>query len=172
MSLRIIALLAAFAYLTRKEVTYAQSLNPGQVPQQLWSPLVAQKLNATARTVSSTQVRSLLSSKAHETEPIGQYPQYTDRTQGHWVNFGTDYWTSGFLPVQLYAMLTREELCPSLKSGVDWLTLGRAWSTGLLQLEAHTTVGHDVGFISMPFASELQRSVGDPHACWLCSDIW
>jgi hypothetical protein len=87
-----------------------------------------------------------------------QYPQYTDRSGGWWVDYGTDYWTSGFLPVELYAMQTREELCPSLKSGVDWLALGRAWSGGLTQLEVHTTVGHDVGFISMPFVSELQRN--------------
>jgi hypothetical protein len=85
----------------------------------------------------------------------GQYPQYTDRTSGQWIDFPTDYWTSGFLPATLYAMHTREELCPSLSSGVNWLGLGRRWSAGLTALEAHNTVGHDVGFISMPFVDEI-----------------
>jgi hypothetical protein len=86
-----------------------------------------------------------------------QYPQFTDRTQGYWVNYGTDYWTSGFLPVALYAMQKREELCPSVKSGINWLDLGRRWSNGLHQLEVRNTVGHDVGFIAMPFMEELAR---------------
>jgi hypothetical protein len=57
MSLRLFALLAAFAYLTREDTAYAYTatVNPYQVPAQLWSPLLAQKVNATAYAVSSTQ---------------------------------------------------------------------------------------------------------------------
>lgn len=110
----------------------------GTVPDELWSPLVAQKVYKTAANVSSTS-----------------YPQLTDRVQGKWINYGVDYWTSGFLPAELYAMRRREELCPSLKSSYDWLELGREWSRGLLSLIPKNSVGHDVGFISFPFLEEL-----------------
>jgi hypothetical protein len=56
MSFRIIALIGAFAYLSRKDHVHALNLNHHAVPNQLWSPLIAQKVNATAFTVSSTQV--------------------------------------------------------------------------------------------------------------------
>jgi hypothetical protein len=108
------------------------------VPDELWSPLVAQKVYRTAANVSSTR-----------------YPQLTDRVQGKWVTYDVNYWTSGFLPVELYALRRREELCPSVSSGVDWLKLGRQWSYGLLSLIHHNGVGHDVGFISFPFVEEL-----------------
>jgi hypothetical protein len=118
----------------------SSSKHANSLPSELWSPLVAQKFYKTASNVSATQ-----------------YPQYTDRTVGHWVNFNVDYWTSGFLPVALYAMRKREELCPGLAPNpkVDWLKLGREWSRGLLSLEVKNSVGHDVGFISFPFAEEF-----------------
>lgn len=112
-----------------------------QPPPQLWSPLVAQKFAATAQPVSRTQ-----------------YPQFTTRDTGVWVDYGVDYWTSGFLPAALYAMHAREQLCPGLAPSppVDWLELGREWSAGLRSLEVRNTVGHDVGFISFPFVEELK----------------
>jgi hypothetical protein len=109
------------------------------VPAELWSSLVTQKVARTAANVSTTS-----------------YVQLTDRVNGKWIKYGVDYWTSGFLPVHLYAMHRREELCPSLKSGTNWLELGREWSLGLLSLIPHNTVGHDVGFLSFPFFEELK----------------
>lgn len=110
-------------------------------PPELFSPLIYQKVLATA-----------------EAEPNpAQYPQYTDTTAGSWLFFSPDTWTSGFFPVTLYAMNTRTGLCPS-PDGIaqaDWLGMGRRWSAGEIPLETNTTVGHDVGFLSMPFVAEL-----------------
>jgi hypothetical protein len=60
--------------------------------------------------------------------------------------------------VLLYAMQTREDLCPSVASGHDFLALGRSWTGGLVPLQSKNTVGHDVGFLSMPFLAELERN--------------
>jgi len=64
-----------------------------------------------------------------------------------------DVWV---LPATLYSMNTRKQLCPSEVDDVDWVELGREWSTQLRTLEFHNTVGHDVGFISYPFVNELE----------------
>ncbi|KAJ7491223.1 glycoside hydrolase family 88 protein [Mycena latifolia] len=113
------------------------------VPAQLFSGLIPQKVLATAKSLPA---------------PI-QYPQYTDTSVGHWLDFVPDTWTSGFFPATLYALNTRKTLCAAtaangLSSG-DWLNLGRAASNGLIPLETHNNQGHDVGFLSFPFVEEL-----------------
>ncbi|KDQ33933.1 glycoside hydrolase family 88 protein [Pleurotus ostreatus PC15] len=120
------------------------------VPPELFSPLVAQKVLATAKTPPS---------------PI-QFPQYTDATAGNWLLFNPDTWTTGFFPATLYEMNRRQKLCGA-KHGVgdvDWLKLGRTWSTGEIPLETKTGVGHDVGFLSFPFVEELKINPGNGTA--------
>ena len=114
------------------------------LPAELFSPLVAQKVLATAQTAQNPP----------------QYPQYTDRVQGVWQYFAPDLWTSGFFPSTLYALNTRASICPTddLKS-TDWVSLAQRWSTAEVPLETKTSVGHDVGFLSFPFAAELQMYV-------------
>ena len=58
------------------------------LPAELFSPLVPQKILATAQTVQSPS----------------KYPQYTDRVKGVWEYFVPDTWTSGFFPSTLYAL--------------------------------------------------------------------
>lgn len=108
-------------------------------PSQLYDPLVSQKILKTAQ---------------NEPNPA-KYPQYTDRTAGAWQYFATDTWTSGFFPATLYALNTRAKLCGK-SDGDSWVQLGRQWSTGEIALQTKNSVGHDVGFISMPFIEELQ----------------
>lgn len=68
-------------------------------PANLFSPLIAQKVLATANAQSSKP-----------------YPQYTTRTDGSWIYFPADGWTSGFFPATLYALNQREHLCPGSTS--------------------------------------------------------
>lgn len=115
-----------------------------KTPPELFSPLIRTKLHATAATFDPSR-------------PV--YPQYTDRVEGQWKYLRPDTWTSGFLPATLYAMNTREKLCGPATGGgpkVDWVNLGREWSTGEIPLETQTSVGHDVGFLSFPFVDELE----------------
>jgi hypothetical protein len=109
------------------------------LPSQLFSPLIAQKVSATATSFN------------------GNYPQYTTRDTGAWLLFSVNTWTSGFFPATLYEMNTRQGLCPSSgsASGVNWLALGRSESGPLAAIETVNTVEHDVGFISFPFQAEL-----------------
>jgi hypothetical protein len=112
-------------------------------PPELFSPIIRSKLYDTAQTFDPS-------------EPL--YPQYTDRVQGEWKYLQPDTWTSGFFPATLYAMNTRDNICSTSASGrqkIDWVNLGRQWSTGEIPLETHTGVGHDVGFLSFPFVDEL-----------------
>ncbi|KAJ7684560.1 glycoside hydrolase family 88 protein [Mycena polygramma] len=113
------------------------------VPAQLFSNLIPQKVLATAKSLPA---------------PI-QYPQYTDTSAGHWLDFAPDTWTSGFFPTTLYALNTRKTLCGATAanglSAANWLDLGRAASNGLIPLETHNNQGHDVGFLSFPFVEEL-----------------
>ncbi|KAI8999050.1 d-4,5 unsaturated-glucuronyl hydrolase-like protein [Trametes punicea] len=110
-------------------------------PAELFSPLVTQKVLKTAQSFPNPP----------------QYPQYTDRVEGDWIWFTPDLWTSGFFPSTLYAMYERTQLCGSKAgSASQWLELGRSWSTGEIPLETHTSVGHDVGFLSYPFVDELK----------------
>ena len=44
-------------------------------------------------------------------------------------------------------------------ANTDWLSLGRTWSAAEIPLEVKTGVGHDVGFLSFPFAEELELYV-------------
>lgn len=109
------------------------------VPPELFSPLVARKVLATANTLPS---------------PI-QYPQYTDATTGNWLLFNSDAWSSGFFPSTLYEMHRRQKLCGHKHGvgGVDWLQLGRTWSTGEIPSKRTIGTSHDVGF---PFIEELK----------------
>ncbi|KAG9225913.1 hypothetical protein CCMSSC00406_0006465 [Pleurotus cornucopiae] len=109
------------------------------VPPELFSPLVARKVLATANTLPS---------------PI-QYPQYTDTTTGNWLLFNSDAWSSGFFPSTLYEMHRRQKLCGHKHGvgGVDWLQLGRTWSTGEIPSKRTIGTSHDVGF---PFIEELK----------------
>ncbi|TFK46016.1 d-4,5 unsaturated-glucuronyl hydrolase-like protein [Heliocybe sulcata] len=110
-------------------------------PSQLYDPLVAQKLLTSAQSVPNNPI---------------QYPQYTSRDNGQWQYFPADYWTTGFLPAACYALYTRfNSLCPNSTAANQFLELGRGLSTGEVPLEAHTTVGHDVGFLSFPFVDEV-----------------
>ena len=114
------------------------------LPAELFSPLVAQKILATAQTVQS---------------PV-KYPQYTDRVKGVWDYFNPDTWTSGFFPSTLYALHERASLCPAPElNATDWLLLGQTWSAAEVPSETHTGVGHDVGFLSFPFDLELEMYV-------------
>ncbi|KAF7796909.1 hypothetical protein EIP86_008094 [Pleurotus ostreatoroseus] len=113
-------------------------------PPELFSPLIAQKVLATAQTQHNPP----------------QYPQWTDRTAGAWQYFNPDTWTSGFFPATLYALNARAALCPNTSTaqglnGTDWLALAQTWSAAEVPSETNTTVGHDVGFLSFPFADEL-----------------
>ncbi|KAF8911182.1 Six-hairpin glycosidase-like protein [Gymnopilus junonius] len=86
-------------------------------------------------------------------------PQYTDTSAGDWQDFSPNTWTSGFYPATLYALNARQQLCGSTPANAlsvaDWLDLGRSSSDALLSLNANNGLGHDVGFISYPFAEEL-----------------
>ncbi|KAJ8699384.1 hypothetical protein PTI98_002505 [Pleurotus ostreatus] len=109
------------------------------VASELFSPLVARKVLATAKMPPI---------------PI-QYPQYTDTTTGNWLWFNSDAWATGFFPATLYEMHRRQKLCGHKHGvgGVDWLKLGRTWSTGEIPSERTIGASHDVGF---PFIEELK----------------
>ena len=113
------------------------------LPSELFSPLIVQKLLATAQLLPGIPT---------------SYPQYTTRDTGKWLLFGADTWTSGFLPATFYALVERAAVCPRSMngtSGAQWLEIARASATGEIPLETHTSVGHDVGFLSFPFVEEL-----------------
>lgn len=114
-----------------------------ELPYELFSPLVAQKLLATAQLLPGIPT---------------SYPQYTTRDTGEWLFFGADTWTSGFPAATFYALAERAALCPRSVNGTSvaqWLEIARASATGEIPLEVHTSVGHDVGFLSFPFVDEL-----------------
>ncbi|KAG8983312.1 hypothetical protein FRB90_006125, partial [Tulasnella sp. 427] len=119
-----------------------------QIPIELYSPLIPQKLLATAQKFTS---------------PGTTYPQWTTITpsDGKWQFFKTDTWTSGFFPASLMLMYERGQKCggSSLISQQDASTSldeGRLWSVPLTGLETNNTVKHDVGFISFPFWEEIR----------------
>jgi hypothetical protein len=109
-----------------------------------------------AATPSPELYSQLISSKIRtiaQNEPSpATYPQYTDST-GKWQYFSPNTWTSGFFPAMLYALNTRAKLC-NTGDGDTWVALGRQWSAGEIPLETKNSVGHDVGFLSMPFVEE------------------
>jgi hypothetical protein len=119
----------------------ASSVFAGQAPPaEIYSPLVSSKILATAKSRPNPN----------------KYPQNTDRgPDGIWQYFGANGWTSGFMPDLVYKMNERASLCPSKVDKADWVELGREWSTALIPLEFSNGVGHDVGFLSYPFVSEL-----------------
>lgn len=117
---------------------FSLTVGAQSAPSELYSPLVSQKVLAVAQS---------------EPNPA-KYPQYTDRTAGAWLYFSPNTWTSGFFPTTLYALNTRAQLCGT-SDGQSWVKLGRQWSTGEIPLEQSNGVGHDVGFLSMPFIEEL-----------------
>ena len=114
-----------------------------QLPPHLFSPLIAQKLLACAQLTPGVPT---------------SYPQYTTRDTGVWRYFGADTWTSGFLPATFYALAERATICSSSlndTTATQWLEIARSSATGEIPLETHTSVGHDVGFLSFPFVDEL-----------------
>ncbi|KAH9961073.1 d-4,5 unsaturated-glucuronyl hydrolase-like protein [Russula dissimulans] len=114
-----------------------------QLPPELFSPLIPQKLLATAQLAQRTSTL---------------YPQYTTRDTGAWLFFGADTWTSGFLPATFYALAERAAICPCSMNGTtsaQWLEIARSSVAGEIPLEVLTHVGHDVGFLSFPFVDEL-----------------
>ncbi|GJF00581.1 glycoside hydrolase family 88 protein [Phanerochaete sordida] len=130
------------------------------LPAELFSPLVAQKILATA-----TQVQN----------PV-KYPQWTDRDTGAWDYFNPDTWTSGFFPATLYELNRRTTLCAAevdaqSLNGSDWLLLGQTWSAGEVPSETNTGVGHDVGFLSFPFVNELQLHPDNQSAITAVNDF-
>ncbi|KAI9462522.1 d-4,5 unsaturated-glucuronyl hydrolase-like protein [Russula earlei] len=119
-----------------------------QLPPELFSPLIPQKLLATAELVQGIPT---------------SYPQYTTRDTGVWLFLPADTWTSGFLPATFYALAERAAICPCSMDGTtsaQWLQIARSSATGEMPLETRTNVGHDVGFLSFPFVDELAF---DPH---------
>ncbi|EJF62648.1 glycoside hydrolase family 88 protein [Dichomitus squalens LYAD-421 SS1] len=111
-----------------------------ELPAELYSPLIAQKVLKTAQSFPNP----------------AKYPQYTDRVAGDWIWFPPDVWTTGFFPATLYAMHERANLClANAGDATQWLNLGRTWATPEIPLEVNTSVGHDVGFLSFPFLDEL-----------------
>lgn len=121
-------------------LTVSSALAAGAPPAELYSPLVSSKILATATSRPDAN----------------KYPQNTDTgPAGVWKYFAADGWTSGFMPDLIYKINERASLCPSTVDKADWVGLGREWSTALIPLEEHNGVGHDVGFLSFPFVSEL-----------------
>jgi hypothetical protein len=63
------------------------------------------------------------------------------------------------LPSPLQYPQYRKELCAATgRNGLglaDWVALGQAVSSGLIQMEKKNTLGHDVGFVNFPFVEEL-----------------
>jgi len=128
----------------------ALTLSPfalARIPSELFSPLIPQKVLNTFNALPS---------------PI-QYPQYTDSTNGKWLYFSPNTWTSGFFPATGYALNARKAFCGvTPRNGLgaaNWLNLARSASNGLLPLDASHGLGHDVGFISFPFVEELALCV-------------
>ncbi|KIK54566.1 glycoside hydrolase family 88 protein [Collybiopsis luxurians FD-317 M1] len=127
---------------------YATQAAQAAVPNELFSPLIPQKVLTTSESLPS---------------PI-MYPQYTNTwnvsNPGKWQDFIPDTWTSGFFPASLYALNTRKNLCGATDANAlgtaDWLELARSTSSGLIPLEHNNTnLQHDVGFVSFPFSEEL-----------------
>jgi hypothetical protein len=114
-----------------------------RLPNHLFDPLIAQKLLTTAHLAPGIPT---------------SYPQYTTRDTGAWILLPADTWTSGFLPATFYVLAERAKLCPRSMHGTtrdQWLEIARTSATGEIPLEEHTSVGHDVGFLSFPFVYEL-----------------
>lgn len=113
--------------------------------------------NRNAPAASSLITSPLIFSKYEKTSSnyrANSYPSITSKT-GTWDWYGNDYWTSGFFPGLLYLLNERRNLCPG-KTNVDWLARARQWSASLVPLQSHNTVGHDTGFLSYPYSSELK----------------
>lgn len=120
----------------------APTILGANVPPELFSPLVPQKILATFKALPNPT----------------KYPQYTTTT-GTWQLFSPDTWTSGFFPTTGYALNTRKTLCGATASNglgiANWLELAREASAALVPLEIKNNQGHDVGFLSFPFVEEL-----------------
>jgi hypothetical protein len=117
---------------------------PGSVQPagEIFSPLIQQKVLATAQNSSAILT--------------GSFPWFTTRNNGTWRWFPTDEWVSGFLPSTIYELNRRAAKCPSGNFGTtSFQTLGNQWASDLLPLLNHTTVGVDIGFISLPFQYQI-----------------
>ena len=124
-------------------------------PTELYSPLIQQKVLKIAQA---------------EPNPAN-YPEYTDRILGNWQYFPPDTWTTGFFPTTLYALNTRAKLCGT-NDGDTWVQLGRSWSAAEIPLETTNSIGHDVGFVSMPFMEELNMWLSaNNRVYWILTDF-
>jgi hypothetical protein len=84
------------------------------------------------------------------------YPQITDHgNPAHWQLLEVDEWTSGFFPATMYEMYRRQLLCPLYSDGINWLGKARVWSEAIVFLQNGNSLGHDQGFVSLPFVYEL-----------------
>lgn len=103
----------------------------------------------------STLSKKLLSFSQNQPNPIA-YPDLTT-SDGRWVFRKADWWTSGFYPATMYAMHNRAVLCKSGQMVANgWKAIGQSWSSGEIPLALMNSVGHDVGFLSLPFIQELR----------------
>ncbi|KAH9915796.1 glycoside hydrolase family 88 protein [Epithele typhae] len=110
----LLASLSLFALFARRA---AAAVSPFvEPPAELFSPLIAKKVLATAEAFPSPAM----------------YPQYTDRVEGKWNWVILDKWTTGFFPATLYAMHARTKLChhSSVGDGDQWLALDARGHTG------------------------------------------
>lgn len=124
---------------------FASGVLAWTAPASLFDASVARKVLATAQTVRNPP----------------NYPSITS-TSGVWQWGSPDNWITGFFPSTLYQMQKRECLCPGSTGGAPWLSLARMWSAAIPQLHWKNHQGHDVGFISWPFAEEY--SLGRSNA--------
>lgn len=97
-------------------------------------------------------------------DPPTEYPHHVPQrgpNAGRYETMPIDFWTCGFFPGSLYALLERINkyplsMAPTVKDGVSLAALrarlemlGRAWSDPIHR-EARLTNTHDMGFIMMP----------------------
>lgn len=99
-----------------------------------------------------------------EETPLATYPHTVPQTgpnAGRYEYREADFWTCGFFPGSLYALLERVVRfpksinihCPLPTLGDELLKMGRHWSTAINQMSGRTDT-HDMGFIVQP---ALQR---------------
>lgn len=97
----------------------------------------------------------------HKQSPLAKYPESVPQTgenAGQYEYRDADFWTCGFFPGSIYALLERAVKFPSHLSVPDWYRVavyddlqqcGRHWSVALKHLSGRTD-SHDLGFQSLP----------------------
>lgn len=109
---------------------------------------------------SVAKIWGVASSKLSDLHPPSEYPEYS---YGRYTLREVDYWTSGFFPGSIAAILERCEKYPT-KFPVDKLDAikleyaAKWWAEGLVG-QAPRTDTHDLGFMIYPaFLREYERS--------------